>query len=53
MAPFYPNQVEAISEDVEPYKLLVLLDLIPVGRAREIQFAVKEIKNYMENVNPH
>lgn len=43
--PFYPKQVDAIIEDQEFYKLLALVDVIRVGKVREIKFAVNELKN--------
>jgi hypothetical protein len=43
--PFYPNQVKAIQEDAELYKLLALLDVIRVGRLREITIAIDELRN--------
>lgn len=46
--PFYPNQIKAVLHDENLYKLLALLDVIRVGRVREIQFATKEIKNYID-----
>jgi hypothetical protein len=42
--PFYPRQVEAAIEDQEYYKLLALVDIVRVGKVREIKFAVKELK---------
>ena len=42
--PFYPRQVEAVIEDQEYYKLLALVDIVRVGKVREIKFAVKELK---------
>ena len=42
--PFYPKQVEAIKEDQLFYKLLALVDVIRVGRVREVKFAINELK---------
>ncbi|RFS19051.1 hypothetical protein DVR12_25480 [Chitinophaga silvatica] len=42
--PFYPNQIKAIKEDQELYKLLALLDVIRVGRLREISIAEMYLK---------
>lgn len=42
--PFYPKQVEAIKEDQLYYKLLALVDVIRVGRVREVKFAINELK---------
>ena len=43
--PFYPNQVKAIREDAELYAVLALLDVIRVGRVREIGIAINELRN--------
>jgi hypothetical protein len=51
--PFYPNQIKAVIDDDTLYKTLALLDVIRVGRVREIQFAVKELKNTMEDVRAY
>ncbi len=42
--PFYPKQIEAVNEDDEYYKLLALVDVIRVGKVREIIYAVNELK---------
>lgn len=42
--PFYEKQVEAVGQDEVLYKLLALVDVIRVGRVREIEFAVNELK---------
>ncbi|MGK9118087.1 hypothetical protein [Olivibacter jilunii] len=42
--PFYANQVKAVQEDEELYKLLALLDVIRVGKLRERTIAEKELK---------
>lgn len=42
--PFYPKQVGAIKEDQLYYKLLALVDVIRVGRVREVKFAINELK---------
>ena len=42
--PFYAKQVKAVKEDKVLYKLLALVDVIRVGRAREIKFAKHELK---------
>jgi hypothetical protein len=43
--PFYPNQVKAIREDENLYKILALLDVLRVGRVREIGIAKNELRN--------
>jgi hypothetical protein len=47
--PFYPNQVKAILEDAELYKVLALLDVIRVGRVREIKIAINELRKMILN----
>lgn len=42
--PFYPKQVEAVKLDPHFYKLLSLLDVIRVGRVREVKYAVEELR---------
>lgn len=42
--PFYKKQVEAVKEDQEFYKLLALVDVIRVGKVREIEYAADELK---------
>jgi len=42
--PFYPKQVEAVIEDELYYKLLSLVDVIRVGKVREIKYAVNELR---------
>ena len=42
--PFYPKQIEAVKEDEEYYKLLALVDVIRVGKVREVKYAIDELK---------
>jgi hypothetical protein len=42
--PFYPKQTDGIFEDAFYYELLALVDVIRVGKVREVKFAVKELK---------
>lgn len=42
--PLYPNQIRAVKEDSNLYKLLALVDVIRVGRTREINIAVTELQ---------
>ncbi|CAN5523162.1 hypothetical protein BH11BAC3_BH11BAC3_37240 [soil metagenome] len=42
--PFYPKQVEAVNEDELYYKLLSLVDVIRVGKVREIKYAISELR---------
>jgi len=41
--PLYPKQVDAIKHDEVLYKMLALVDVIRVGKTREIAVAVKEL----------
>jgi len=45
--PFYPKQVEAVKEDELYYKLLSMVDVIRVGKVREVKFAIEELKNIL------
>ena len=51
--PFYPKQVEAIKENSEYYKLLALVDVIRVGKVREIKYAINELRKIILNEPPH
>jgi hypothetical protein len=42
--PFYPRQVEAVNEDETYHMLLSLVDVIRVGKAREVKYAVNELR---------
>jgi hypothetical protein len=52
LLPFYPKQVEAARRDEQLYKLLALVDVIPVGKVREINVAVNELKKRIEDGEP-
>ena len=43
--PLYPSVVEAVQKDEKLYELLALVDAIRVGRAREKEIAIKELKS--------
>jgi hypothetical protein len=43
--PLYKEQVKAASLDNTLYLMLALIDVIRVGRVRELQIAVRELKN--------
>ena len=47
--PFYPKQPAAAKKDEELYKLLALIDVIRVGRTREIKVAVQELSKIILN----
>lgn len=51
--PFYKKQVEAVKEDQEYYRLLALVDVIRVGKVREIKYAVNELKKNILHEPPH
>ena len=40
--PFYRKQTDAAKEDQELYKLLALVDVLRVGRTREINVAIEK-----------
>lgn len=47
--PFYPKVIEAVNEDEFFYKLLSLVDVIRVGKVREIKYAVNELRKNILN----
>lgn len=49
LVPFYEKQVKAAREDDKLYKLLALVDVIRVGKIREINIAVAELKKVLLN----
>lgn len=49
LLPFYPKQVEAVKKDEDLYKLLALVDVIRVGKVREIKVALNELKKIIQN----
>ena len=42
--PLYPSLVKAVKKDELLYKLLAAIDMIRVGRAREINLAIEELQ---------
>jgi hypothetical protein len=50
--PFYNKQVEAAKQDAKLYELLAMVDVIRVGKVREIQVAKKHLKKLITN-EPH
>ena len=42
--PFYSKQVESIHDDELYYKLLALVDVIRVGKVREVKLAINELE---------
>ena len=47
--PLYPSVMEASQNDSRLYELLALVDSIRVGRAREKEIAIKELKSRLLN----
>jgi hypothetical protein len=47
--PLYPNQIKAVKEDDELYKLLALVDVIRVGKMRELEVAIAELRKIILN----
>jgi hypothetical protein len=43
--PLYKEQVKAAKQDEQLYLMLALIDVIRVGRVREVKLAVNELKN--------
>ena len=42
--PLYPSVPEAAMRDEELYQLLVIVDTLRIGRAREKEIAIKELR---------
>jgi hypothetical protein len=51
--PFYSKQAEGVIEDQMHYKLLALVDVIRVGKVREIKYAVAELKKMISHEPSH
>lgn len=47
--PLYPSVVDAVRKDADLHELLALVDAIRVGRAREKEIAVQELKKRIMN----
>ncbi len=47
--PLYKNLPKAVENDVMFYELLVIIDTIRVGRVREIEVAIEELKKRLKN----
>lgn len=45
--PFYLKQVEAVKSDPTLYEFLALIDVIRVGRVREVQISLKQLKHLL------
>jgi DNA-binding Lrp family transcriptional regulator len=45
ITPLYPSVIEAVKRDDTLYELLALVDAIRVGKAREKEIAIKELRN--------
>jgi hypothetical protein len=48
LEPLYKEVVKAALNDSNLYKMLALLDIIRVGKTRELQFAIQELKKLMQ-----
>ncbi len=51
--PFYPKQIDAIENDEQLYQLLALLDVMRVGRLREVAIAEKALKEKLSYVRSY
>jgi hypothetical protein len=51
--PLYPKQIEAVKDNPLFYKLMSLIDIVRVGKTREIKFAVDELKKEILNEPSH
>ena len=51
--PFYPKQIIDVLQDETYYKLLCLVDVIRVGKVREVNYAIKELKEIILNEPSH
>ncbi|WP_047416545.1 hypothetical protein [Cellulophaga sp. Hel_I_12] len=49
ITPLYPSVIDAVQKDDKLHELLALVDAIRVGRAREKELAVKELKDRLLN----
>lgn len=47
--PLYPKQIHAVKDKPDFYILMALIDVIRVGKVREIKFAVEELKKQILN----
>jgi len=51
ITPLYPSVVDAVQNDQKLHELLALVDAIRVGRARERELAIKELKDRIFDEN--
>jgi hypothetical protein len=49
ITPLYPSVIDAVENDQKLHELLALVDAVRVGRAREKELAIKELKNRVLN----
>jgi hypothetical protein len=49
ITPLYPSVIDAVENDQKLHELLALVDAVRVGRAREKELAIKELKNRLLN----
>lgn len=52
LLPFYEKQTDAARQDEKLYKLLALVDVLRIGKVREIKLAVPELKKMILNESP-
>lgn len=50
--PFYEKQPQAAKSDPEFYKLLALVDVLRVGKVREVKIAMEELKRILHHESP-
>lgn len=46
--PLYKSIPEVLTNDIELYELLVIADTLRIGRSREIEIAIKELKKHLQ-----
>jgi len=49
ITPLYKDVVKAVQKDTKLYQMLALLDIIRVGRLRELDIAIKELTKLIKN----
>ncbi len=50
--PLYKKQVDAVKNDPLFYRLLALVDMIRVGRTREVKFAIEKLSSEIDQHEP-
>ncbi|WP_257666328.1 hypothetical protein [Parapedobacter tibetensis] len=49
ISPLYPNAVDVALQDEQMYDLLALIDVMRIGKVREKEIAIKQLKNLIGN----